>query len=93
MFINNDGCNFILTPKSGYFEDCKSETKILENNIDLSSFSILTNNHDVLTEMSLNKSANVSKIVYFNETLYQEKLNQSCVQDYSKLSIRYFIIT
>lgn len=90
MLINNDGCNFILTPKSGYFEDCKSETKILENNIDLSSFSILTNNHD-FTEISLNKSANVSKIVYFNETLNPEKLNQSCVQDYSKLLIRYFI--
>lgn len=51
--------------------------------IDLSNFSILTNNHEVLTEMSFNKSTNISKIVYCNEAIHQDKLNQSNVQDYS----------
>lgn len=55
----------------------------MENNIDLSSFSILTNNHDYFTEMSLNKSTNVSKIVYCNEVLCQDKSIQPLVQDYS----------
>lgn len=77
--------NFVLTSKSGYFEDCKSEINILENNIDLSVFSIMTDNHDCFTEMSLNKSANVSKIVYCNETLSQDKSFRPLVQDYSKL--------
>lgn len=74
MMHKND-CHFILTPKSGYFEDCTSETTILNNTIDLSNFSILTNNY-VSTDMSLNKSTNVSKIVYCNETLNQNKLDQ-----------------
>lgn len=77
--------NFILTSKSGYFEECKSETNILENNIDLSNFSILTNNYESFTEMSLNKSANVSKIVYCNEVLCQDKSNPPLIQDYSEL--------
>lgn len=80
-YLNNKR-HFILTPKSGYFEDCSSETKILENTINLSNYSILTNNHDDLAEMSLNKSANVSKIVYCNETLSQDKLNQSNIQNH-----------
>jgi len=79
----NNSCHFILTHKNGYFEDCTSETNVLENNIDLSNFSILTNNNDIITEMSLNTSTNVSKIVYCNETLCQDKLNQSQIQDYS----------
>lgn len=79
----NNNCNFILTPKNGYFEDCTSEPKILENNIDLSNFSIMTNNHDVFTEMSLHKSINVSKIIHSNETLCQDRLNQSCILDNS----------
>lgn len=73
----------MLTSKNGYFEDCTSKTKILENSIDLSNFSVLSNSHDVFTELSLNKSINVSKIVYFNEALSQDKLNQTCVHDYS----------
>lgn len=44
----------------------------------------MTNHHDVFTEMSLNKSANVSKVVYSNETLHQNKLNLSHIQDYSE---------
>lgn len=84
MLKNYGNYNFILTPKSGYFEDCTSATKILENNIDLSNFSVLTNNNDVFTEISLNKSTNISKIIYCNETLYQDKLNQSHIQDYSE---------
>lgn len=82
MHLNNS-CYFVLTPKNGYFEDCTSETSILENNIDLSNFSILTNNHDISTEMALNKSTNVSKIVYCNETLCEDKLNRSQIEDYS----------
>jgi len=38
-------------------------SEILENNIDVSNFSILTNNNEVLTEMSLDKSTNISKII------------------------------
>ncbi|VVC30296.1 Hypothetical protein CINCED_3A007704 [Cinara cedri] len=83
LHVNSVG-NFILTPRSGYFEDCKSEINILENNIDLSSFSILSNNPDCFTEMSLNKSANVSKIVYCNEALCQDKLIRPLVQDNRK---------
>lgn len=80
----NKSCHFFLTSKSGYLEDCTlGPSKILENNIDLSNFSILTNNHEVLTEMSLDKSTNISKIVYCNESISQDKLNQSNVQDYS----------
>jgi hypothetical protein len=83
-----------LTPKRGYFEDCTSEAKILENNINLSNFSILTNNYDEFTEMSLNKSANVSKIIHCNETLCQDKLNQSVIKDYSLyIFLLYFINT
>ncbi|XP_016658195.1 uncharacterized protein LOC100161585 isoform X2 [Acyrthosiphon pisum] len=83
----NKSCHFFLTPKSGYFEDCTLGTsEILENNIDLSNFSILTNNHEVLTEMSLDKSTNISKIVHCNESISQDKLNQSNVQDYRKIS-------
>lgn len=74
---------FILTPKSGYFEDCTLETKILESSINLSNFTILTNNHEVNAEMTLNKSINVSKIVYCNETLCQDEISQSHTQDYS----------
>lgn len=59
-----------------------SETNILDNNIDLSNFSVLTNNHDI-TEVSLNKFNNVSKMVYCNEKLCQDKLNQSQINDYS----------
>lgn len=77
----------MLTSKNGYFEDCISDTKIMENNIDLSNFSILSNNHDVFTEVSLNKSINISKIVYINEALCQDKLNQSDLQNYSQLTI------
>lgn len=80
-FLNNK-CHFILTPKSGYFEDCSLETKILENTIDLSNYSILTTNHYDFTEMSLNKSTNVSKIVYCNETLSQDKLNLSHISSH-----------
>jgi len=73
-----------LTSKSGYFEDCTLGTsEMLNNNIDLSNFSILTNNHEVLTEMSLDKSTNISKIVYCNEAISHDKLNQSNAQDYS----------
>jgi len=73
-----------LTPKSGYFENCTLETsEILDSSIGLSKFSILTNNHEVLTEMSLDKSTNISKTVYCNEAISQDKLNQSTVQDYS----------
>jgi len=80
----NNGCHFFLTSKSGYFEDCTLGTSvILDNNIDLSNFSILTNNHEVLTEMSLDKSTNISKIVYCNEAISQDKLNKSNAQDYS----------
>ncbi|KAL4149337.1 hypothetical protein QTP88_003302 [Uroleucon formosanum] len=80
-------CHFFFTSKSGYFEDCTlGPSKILENNIDLSNFSILTNNHEVLTEMSLDKSTNISKIVYCNESISQDKLNQSNVQDYRNIS-------
>lgn len=81
MHLNNN-CNFILTPKSGYFKNCISEESFLENNIDLSNFSILTNNH--ITETSLKGSTNVSKVVYCNETLYEDKLNQSQDQSYSQ---------
>jgi len=77
----NKKCDFVLTPRNGYFEDCTSDTNLSKNNIDLSNFSILTNNHNILTEMSLNKSTNVSKIVYCNETLGQDIINQSNVQD------------
>lgn len=70
-----------MTPKNGYFKNCVSEESILENNIDLSNFSILTNNH--ITETSLNKSTNVSKVVYCNETLCEDKLSQSQAQYYS----------
>lgn len=77
---------FFLTPKSGYFEDCTLESNIIEDTINLSSFSILTNNHDVLTEMSFfNKSTNVSKIVYCNETLFQNEVNESPTHNYGKL--------
>lgn len=80
----NKSCHFFLTPRSGYFEDCTLGTsEILENNIDLSNFSILTNNHEVLTEISLDKSTNISKIVHCNESISRDKLNQSNVQDYS----------
>jgi len=80
----NESCHFFLTPKSGYFEDCTLGTSdILDNNIDLSNFSILTNNHEVLTEISLDKSTNISKIVRCNESISSDKLNQSNVQDYS----------
>lgn len=74
---------FILTPKSGYFEDCTLETKILESSINISNFTILTNNHDVNTEMILNRTVNVSKIVHCNETLCQDEINQSHNPDYS----------
>ncbi|XP_025411183.1 uncharacterized protein LOC112684083 isoform X2 [Sipha flava] len=84
LHLNNSYFN--LTPKRGYFEDCTSEAKILENNINLSNFSILTNNYDEFTEMSLNKSANVSKIIHCNETLCQDKLNQSVIKDYREIS-------
>lgn len=80
----NNNYNFFLTSKSGYFEDCTSGTAdILENNIDLSHFSILTNNNEVLNEISINKSTNVSKIVYCNEAITEDELNRSNVQDYS----------
>lgn len=83
----NNGCKFFLTSKDGYYEDCTLGTaKILENNIDLSNFSILTNNNEVLNEMSFNKSTNISKIVYCNEAICQDKLNQSNIQDYRKIS-------
>ncbi|KAF0769800.1 Centrosomal protein, partial [Aphis craccivora] len=83
----NNGCNFFLTSKDGYYEDCTlGTTTILENNIDLSNFSILTNNNEVLNEMSFNKSTNISKIVYCNEAIRQDKLNQSNIQDYRKIS-------
>lgn len=74
----NNNCNFILTPKSGYFEECSSDTNFLEKNIDLSNFSILTSNH--VMETSLNKSINISKIIYSNETLCEDKFNQSQAQ-------------
>ncbi|XP_027853782.2 uncharacterized protein LOC114132508 isoform X2 [Aphis gossypii] len=83
----NNGCEFFLTSKDGYYEDCTSGTvEILENNIDLSNFSILTNNNEVLNEMSFNKSTNISKIVYCNEAIRQDKLSQSNIQDYRKIS-------
>ncbi|XP_025209054.1 uncharacterized protein LOC112604302 isoform X2 [Melanaphis sacchari] len=83
----NNSCKFFLTSKSGYFEDCTLGTsEISENNIDLSNFSILTNNHEVLTDMSFNKSTNISKVVFCNEAIHQDKLNQSNVQDYRKIS-------
>ncbi|XP_022167915.1 uncharacterized protein LOC111032049 isoform X2 [Myzus persicae] len=83
----NSSCHFFLTSKSGYFENCTSETsETLDNNIGLSNFSILTNDHEVLTEMSLDKSTNVSKTVYCNEAISQDKLNLSTVQDYRKIS-------
>lgn len=82
MSANNKNY-FILTPKSGYFEDCTSETQILESSINLSSFTILTNNHDVNAEMTLNRTINVSKIVHCNETLCQNEINLSSNLDYS----------
>ncbi|KAE9544950.1 hypothetical protein AGLY_000493 [Aphis glycines] len=83
----NNSCEFFLTSKDGYYEDCTSGTvEILENNIDLSNFSILTNNNEVLNEMSFNKSTNISKIVYCNEAIRQDKLNQLNIQDYRKIS-------
>lgn len=83
----NNSCHFFLTSKSGYFEDCTLGTsEIMENNINLSNFSILTNNHEVLSEISFNKSTNISKIVYCNEAISQDKLNQSNVHDYRKIS-------
>lgn len=83
----NNRSYFNLTPKSGYFEDLSFETKLSERSVNLSNFTILTNNHDVHAETCLNRSINVSKIVYSNATLCQDEMNQSYNQDYSNLSI------
>ncbi|XP_050531847.1 uncharacterized protein LOC126900284 isoform X2 [Daktulosphaira vitifoliae] len=77
-----EGGYFTLTSVEGFFENCTSENNLIINPVDLSKYIILNNEkQNVNDSLNLNMSPNISKVVYCNEALSQDKCNQSNSQN------------